>query len=97
MNDNIEPQIHGLYCKTAEATSEHAGLVRMLEQLRCDLLRKKAEALQSKKEFKKAAHCTSACSASTASAASCDEVLYNASINFEAARCSVARSRCARC
>jgi tetratricopeptide (TPR) repeat protein len=85
MNDNIEP-LYGLYCKTDEAKEAHSDLCDTLEQLRCDLLRKKAEALQASNEYKKAAQLYVRVFRQYRECGKLDEVLYNASINFEAAR-----------
>jgi tetratricopeptide (TPR) repeat protein len=85
MNDAIEPMF-GLYCKTDQAREDHADLCQVLEQLRCDLMRKKAEALQSSQEYKKAAQLYVRVFRKYRECGKLDEVLYNASINFEAAR-----------
>ena len=85
MNDTIEP-LFGLYCKTPEGREAHAELCDVIEQLRCDLLRKKAEALQSTQEFKKAAQMYVSIFRKYRECGRLDEVLYNASLNFEAAR-----------
>jgi hypothetical protein len=58
----------------------------VLEQLRCDLLRKKAEALQSNKEYKAAATVYVSIFRKFRECGKLDEVLYNSAINFEAAR-----------
>ncbi len=85
MNDNIEP-LFGLYCATPEKHESNAELCNVLEQLRCDLLRKKAEALQSNKEFKAAATVYVSIFRKFRECGKLDEVLFNSSINFEAAR-----------
>ncbi len=85
MNDNIEP-LYGLYCKTEEARAEHEALCTVIEQLRCDLLRKKAEAFESQKAFKKAAQVYVRVFRMYRECGRLDEVLYNAAINFEGAR-----------
>jgi tetratricopeptide (TPR) repeat protein len=85
MNDNIEP-LFGLYCKTPELREANAELCEVIEQLRCDLMRKKAEALQATKEYKKAAQLYVRIFRKYRECGDLDEVLYNASINFEAAR-----------
>lgn len=85
MNDNIEP-LYGLYCKTDEAREEHADLCNVIEQLRCDLLRKKAEAFENQKAFKKAAQVYVRVFRMYRECGKLDEVLYNAAIDFEAAR-----------
>jgi tetratricopeptide (TPR) repeat protein len=85
MNENIEP-LYGLYCDSSEKHETNAELCNVLEQLRCDLLRKKAEALQSTKEFKQSASVYVSIFRKFRECGKLDEVLYNASINFEAAR-----------
>ncbi len=85
MNESIEP-LFGLYCGTPEKHETNAELCNVLEQLRCDLLRKKAEALQSNKEYKASATVYVSIFRKFRECGKLDEVLYNASINFEAAR-----------
>jgi tetratricopeptide (TPR) repeat protein len=85
MNDNIEP-LFGLYCSTEDAKATNAELCEVIEQLRCDLLRKKAEALQGSKQFKAAAQLYVRIFRKYSECGRLDEVLYNAAINFEAAR-----------
>ncbi|MDH5674138.1 MAG: tetratricopeptide repeat protein [Myxococcales bacterium] len=85
MNDNIEP-LYGLYCKNDEQREEHLELCEVVEQLRCDLLRKKAEGLQTNKSFKKAAQLYVRIFRQYRECGRLDEVLYNAALNFEAAR-----------
>jgi tetratricopeptide (TPR) repeat protein len=85
MNDSIEP-LFNVYCKTAETREANAELCDVIEQLRCDLLRKKAEALQGGQEYKKAAQLYVRIFRKYRECGKLDEVLFNASINFEAAR-----------
>jgi hypothetical protein len=85
MNDNIEP-LYGLYCKTPELREANDDLCKVIEQLRCDLMRKKAEALQSTQEYKKAAQLYVRIFRKYRECGQLDEVLYNAALNFEAAR-----------
>jgi tetratricopeptide (TPR) repeat protein len=85
MNTAIEP-LFGLYCESPERRETNAELCSTLEQLRCDLLRKKAEALQSTKEFKQAATVYVSIFRKYRECGKLDEVLFNASINFEASR-----------
>ncbi|MDB4977432.1 MAG: domain protein putative component of TonB system [Myxococcaceae bacterium] len=80
------PEIHGIYCATDAAKSEHEGLCGPLEQLRCDIQRKKAEAHQSKKEFRDAAYTYVNIFRKYPECGKLDEVLYNAAINFEATK-----------
>jgi tetratricopeptide (TPR) repeat protein len=85
MTESIEP-LANLYCKTPEAKESNAELCNVLEQLRCDLLRKKAEALQASSEYKKAAQLYVNIFRQYSECGRLEEVLYNASLNFEAAR-----------
>jgi len=80
------PELHALYCATSEAKSEHDGLCGPLEQLRCDIQRKKAEAYQTKKEYREAAYTYVDLFRKYSECGKLDEVLYNAALNFEAAR-----------
>ncbi len=85
MNESIEP-LYGIYCKTEEQKEEHGELCDVVEQLRCDLLRKKAESLQDNEAYKKAAAVYVTIFRKYQECGKLDEVLYNAAINFEAAR-----------
>jgi tetratricopeptide (TPR) repeat protein len=85
MNTSIEP-LYGLYCEGADKHEQNAELCTVLEQLRCDLLRKKAESLQSIKEYKQAAGVYVSIFRKYRECGKLDEVLYNSAINFEAAR-----------
>ncbi len=80
------PELHALYCSTQEAKNEHDGLCGPLEQLRCDIQRKKAEAHQSKKEYRDAAYTYVNIFRKYPECGKLDEVLYNAAINFEASK-----------
>ena len=85
MNDNIEP-LYGVYCATPQDREDNIELCEVVEQLRCDLLRKKAEGLQNNKDFKKAAQLYVRIFRKYRECGRLDEVLYNAALNFEAAR-----------
>lgn len=85
MNDAIEPMFK-MYCSTESDHEDHEELCSVLEQLRCDLMRKKAESFQEAKEYKKAAKLYVGIFRKFQECGRLDEVLYNASINFEAAR-----------
>jgi tetratricopeptide (TPR) repeat protein len=85
MNDSIEP-LHGIYCKDEQLKATNEDLCKVVEQLRCDLLRKKAETLQANKEWKKSAEVYVSIYRKYSECGRLDEVLYNAAINFEAAR-----------
>jgi tetratricopeptide (TPR) repeat protein len=80
------PQLHDNYCATDAAKSEHDGLCGPLEQLRCDIQRKKAEAHASKKEFRDAAYTYVNIFRKYPECGKLDEVLYNAAISFEATK-----------
>jgi tetratricopeptide (TPR) repeat protein len=80
------PEIHDLYCANDAAKSEHEGLCGPLEQLRCDIQRKKAETHQGKKEFREAAYTYVNIFRKYPECGKLDEVLYNAAINFEATK-----------
>lgn len=85
MNDAIEP-LFGIYCKDEQQKATNEELCKVVEQLRCDLLRKKAESLQANKDWKKAAEVYVSIYRKYSECGRLDEVLYNAAINFEAAR-----------
>jgi tetratricopeptide (TPR) repeat protein len=85
MTESIEP-LANLYCKTDEAREANAELCNVLQQLRCDLLRKKAETLQANSEYKKAAQLYVNLFREHSECGRLEEVLYNAALNFEAAR-----------
>jgi tetratricopeptide (TPR) repeat protein len=80
------PEIHALYCQTDATKTEHEGLCGPLEQLRCDIQRKKAETHQGKKEFREAAYTYVNIFRKYPECGKLDEVLYNAAINFEATK-----------
>jgi tetratricopeptide (TPR) repeat protein len=80
------PELHGFYCATEAAKSEHDGLCGPLEQLRCDIQRKKAEAHQAKKEFRESAYTYVNIFRKYPECGKLDEVLYNAALNFEASK-----------
>jgi tetratricopeptide (TPR) repeat protein len=87
IKNSIEP-LSGFYCDESNRDS-HAELCDVLERLRCDVLRKEAEAFQAARDWQAAARAYvgiyrghSECGDANYMA----EVLYNAAINFEAAR-----------
>ena len=80
------PEIYALYCATDQAKSEHDGLCNPLQQLRCDIQRKKAEMHQGRKEFREAAYTYVNLFRKSQECGKLDEVLYNAALNFEAAK-----------
>jgi tetratricopeptide (TPR) repeat protein len=88
---NAVTQVSQMYCNDAAAIEKHGTLCPAIGSVECGLLRKKAEAHQENKQYKDAAATyvrifrrysggTGECSGRM------DEVLYNAAINFEAAR-----------
>jgi tetratricopeptide (TPR) repeat protein len=80
------PQLHDSYCATEAAKAEHDGLCGPLEQLRCDIQRKKAETHATKKEFRDAAYTYVNIFRKYPECGKLDEVLYNAAISFEATK-----------
>ncbi len=85
ISSSIEPLSH-LYCNTQEDKDNHSDLCGVLGQLRCDIMRKKAEAYHSNHEFKRAAATEVGIFRRYPECGRLDEVLYNAAIDFEAAR-----------
>ena len=85
IEQNIEP-LWGKYCNTPQKETQNAELCDVLQQLRCDVLRKKAEAYQKNKEWKKAGATYVRIYRRYRECGRLDEVLYNAAINFEAAK-----------
>jgi tetratricopeptide (TPR) repeat protein len=79
-----------MYCDTQEHRDQFGDLCRVVGSLRCDIKRKKAEALQANRQFKEAARAYvdiyRQCQADAATNERLPEVLYNAAINYEAAR-----------
>lgn len=80
------PDLIGYYCKTEEQRDDHESLCTVLLQLRCDILRKKAEAYQDSKAFRDAAYTYVEVFRKYKECGKLDEVLYNAALNFEAAK-----------
>jgi len=85
LEEAIEP-LWGFYCDNEADAETNEELCRVLEQLRCDVLRKRAEANQSNGAFETAARNYVRIFRSYRECGSLDEVLWNAAINFEAAR-----------
>ena len=86
----IDP-LSGFYCSSQQARDDHPDLCGVLTTLKCNVLRKQAEAFGNNDQHKKAAaqyvrifRRHQACAAEDGFAM--DEVLYNAAIHFEAAR-----------
>ena len=85
IRENIEP-LAGAYCANSGQRDEHADLCRVLDQLRCDTLRLQAEAATREERFRDAAQTYVTIAREHRECGRLDEVLYNASINYEAAR-----------
>lgn len=90
IESSIDP-LNGFYCSTPDARDEHPDLCGVLTTLKCNVMRKTAEAYGNNDQHKRAAatyvrifrrHQECAEEANFAM----DEVLYNAAIHFEAAR-----------
>jgi len=91
--DTLETDVEGLkgmYCDTQEHRDQYGELCRVVSTIGCDIKRKKAEALQANRQFKEAARAYvniyRQCQADAATNERLPEVLYNAAINYEAAR-----------
>ncbi|MEC7522618.1 MAG: tetratricopeptide repeat protein [Myxococcota bacterium] len=85
IRDNIEP-LAGAYCANSGQRDEHPELCQVLDQLRCDTLRLQAEAATREERFRDAAQTYVTIAREHRECGRLDEVLYNASINYEAAR-----------
>lgn len=85
IEQSIEPMF-GSFCGTPENLEANSELCDVLQQLRCDILRKKAEAHQENREFPEAARIYVDIFRRYRECGRLDEVLWNAAINFEAAR-----------
>lgn len=84
-------QIGQNYCPDAQAAEKYQDLCPTIGSVECGLLRKKAEAHQTNKEYRDAASTyirifRRYAKSSGECSARMDEVLYNAALNFEAAR-----------
>ncbi len=95
IKESIEP-LSGSYCASDDDYDQNSELCQVLDRLRCDVLRKEAEAFQANDQFQRAARAYvdifrnhQECAAVAEEQGQPDymaEVLYNAAINFEAAR-----------
>ncbi|MDW8360890.1 MAG: tetratricopeptide repeat protein [Myxococcales bacterium] len=85
MKEAIEP-LFGFYCDTEEKRAQNSDLCGVLQQLRCDVLRKEAEAEQANGQYREAALTYVSIYRRYPECGRLDEVLYNAALNFEAAR-----------
>src|SRR5690606_18241201 len=85
IRDSIEP-LAGFYCSNQAQRDAHPDLCRVLDQLRCDTLRLQAEAAQRERRYTDAAQTYVRIAREHRECGRLDEVLYNAAINYEAAR-----------
>ncbi|MCB9591314.1 MAG: tetratricopeptide repeat protein [Sandaracinaceae bacterium] len=85
IRDNIEP-LSTAYCANESARDAHPDLCGVLGQLRCDTLRLQAEAAQRERRFRDAATIYVTIAREHRECGRLDEVLYNAALNYEAAR-----------
>ncbi len=85
MKENIDP-LWAAYCGDGAAGDSSGQLCPVLEQVRCDVTRKVAETQEKKKQFKEAARTYVQIARQYRGCGQLDEVLFNAAINFEAAR-----------
>ncbi len=85
IKNNIEPMFQ-LYCNTQANLDAHADLCGVLQQLRCDVLRQEAEIHTRNREYREAAAVYVDIFRRFRECGRLDEVLYNASINYESAR-----------
>lgn len=84
MKDAIQP-LWAAYCESAGGPANRGELCGVLEQLRCDVMRKAAEEYQRKKRWRDAAKTYVGLYRRFSSCGKLDEVLYNAAINYDAA------------
>jgi tetratricopeptide (TPR) repeat protein len=85
IRENIEP-LSGAYCANQDDRDAHPDLCSVLDQLRCDTLRLQAEAAQREERYRDAATTYVTIAREHRECGRLDEVLYNAAINYEAAR-----------
>ncbi len=85
IRDSIEP-LAGFYCANQSQRDAHPDLCQVVDQLRCDTLRLQAEAAQREHRYTDAAQTYVTIAREHRECGRLDEVLYNASINYEAAR-----------
>ena len=82
---SIDPMTKG-FCATEDLRDEHPDLCSSLATLQCQVRRKQAEGYENTKHFKEAAATYARIYMQNKECGEMDEVLYNAAINFEAAR-----------
>lgn len=85
IRESIEP-LSEFYCNSADQRDAHPDLCRVVEQLRCDTLRLSAEAAQRERRYTEAAQILVGIARDHSECGRLDEVLYNAALNYEAAR-----------
>jgi tetratricopeptide (TPR) repeat protein len=85
LRESIEP-LSGFYCSNEAQRDEHPDLCQVIDQLRCDTLRLTAEAAQRERRFRDAATTYVTIARQYRECGRLDEVLYNAALNYEAAR-----------
>ncbi|MFO0681416.1 MAG: tetratricopeptide repeat protein [Sandaracinus sp.] len=85
ISENIEP-LAQLYCNTQEAHDTHADLCEVLDNLRCGVLRLRAESLQHDHQYRDAAQLYVSIAREHAECGQRDQMLWNAAINYESAR-----------
>ncbi len=85
IRESIDP-LAGFYCSTPAQRDAHPDLCQVVEQLRCDTLRLTAEAAQRERRFTDAAQTYVTIAREHRECGRLDEVLYNAALNYEAAR-----------
>ena len=82
---SVEP-MSAKYCGSAQLRDEHPDLCGTLGTLQCQVRRKQAEGYEKTKHFKEAAYTYVRIAKENKECGEIDEILYNAAINFEAAR-----------
>lgn len=85
ISDSIEP-MSGMYCANQGQRDTHPELCEVLSQLRCDTLRLSAEAANRERRYTDAAQILVGIARDHGECGRLDEVLYNAALNYEAAR-----------
>lgn len=85
LEGSIQP-MYANYCSTDEQRANFPDLCKVVVQLRCDVTRKVAEGYQEDKQYRKAAQAYVNIAKKYRECGRLDEVLYNAALNFEAAR-----------
>lgn len=84
ISSSLEP-LWGMYCSSPKGYEANGELCGVVEQLRCDVLRKQAEIYEKREEWKNAAKTYITIVKKYRQCGRLDEVLYNAALDFEAA------------